>query len=161
MSAIIDGIQKAKRDRAAKGESVGAAADAEFYVLGGERLGAAIARRLRADGHSATLVDETHDHAELPGRRGDPGALPVLEDAGVGEASTVIVATPCDARNLLVAQLVRAHFDVDEILVLVNAPDRYDLVAEAGHEPVCATTALTESVLDGLENVRPDAEDST
>lgn len=160
MSTIIDGIRRVKEDRPAKAESIGSRDDAEFYVLGGEHLGASIARRLQADGHSVNLVDETHDPADIPSRRGDPGALPVLEDAGVDEGSTVIVATSRDRQNLLVAQLVRAHFDVDDILVVVNAPDRYDLVAEAGHEPICVTTVLTDSVVEGLENVRPDVEET-
>jgi len=60
------------------------------------------------------------------------------------------VATPDDGRNLLVAQLVRTRFDVGGVFVLVHTPDRSDPVAEAGHEPICATSALADAVADDV-----------
>ena len=121
---------------------------ADCYVLGGGRVAAFVARRLRSEGRTVSVVDEAHDPSEAPGVRGDPTDVATLNEAGVSEASTVIVATPSDNRNLLVAQLVRAYFDVPELLVLVNAPDRCDVLAAAGHRPVCATTALSEALVD-------------
>lgn len=127
----------------------------EYCVLGGEHLGAEIARRLQAEGHSVSLVDERHDPAAVPGVQGRPEDARVLEDAGVPEASMVIVATSQDSRNLLIAQIVKVRFGVSEVLVLVNTPDQYDLVAEAGHEPICATTVLSDTVVDELESTEP------
>ena len=75
---------------------------------------------------------------------GDPATIDALVDAGVATASTVIVATRSDRRNLLIAQLVRARFDVPEIITFVNDPDRVPLFAEAGHEPFCVATAIAE-----------------
>ena len=66
------------------------------------------------------------------------------------DGSTVVVATPSDSRNLLTAKLVRAHFDISQIVVLVNVPDRYDLFAEVGCEPVCATATLSDGVVESL-----------
>lgn len=133
------------------GESPNEETGLDYCVLGGEHLGAAIARRLQADGHTVCLVDERHDPEEVPGVQGKPEDVQVLEDAGVPDASTVIVATSQDSRNLLIAQVVKVHFDVEDVLVLVNTPDQYELVAEAGHEPICATTVLSDTVLDELE----------
>jgi trk system potassium uptake protein TrkA len=120
-------------------------------VLGGEQVGESIAQRLQADGYSVGLVDETLDSEVVPTNTGDPSDVRVLAEAGAARASAVVVATPRDSRNLLIAQLVRAHFDVTDVLVLVNSPDRSDLVADVGHEPVCATTALSEAVAADLE----------
>jgi len=119
-----------------------------YCVLGGGHLGAAIVRRLREDGHTVVLVDESNELSETPVLRGDPTDVRVLEEAEVAAASTVIVATESDSRNLLIAQLVRVHFDVPEIVVVANVPERLDLIAEAGHEPVCATSALSDVVVD-------------
>lgn len=121
---------------------------AEYYVLGDDHLGASVARGLQTAGHPVSLIDETHDPEEIPGSRGDPGDVRVLDDAGVSDDATVVVTTREDGRNLLIAQLVRAHFDVSDVLVLVNSPSRHDLVAAAGHEPVCATTVLSEALLE-------------
>jgi len=119
-----------------------------YCVLGGGHLGAAIARRLREDGHTVVLVDESTELSGTPVLRGDPADVRVLEEAEVAAASTVIVATQSDSRNLLIAQLVRVHFDVPEIVVVANVPERLDLIAEAGHEPVCAISALSDVVVD-------------
>jgi trk system potassium uptake protein TrkA len=124
---------------------------ADYYVLGGEHVGASIARQVRAAGASVVLVDESHDAPDVPVHEGDPGDVRVLAEAGVGDATAVVVATPTDSRNLLIAQLVRAHFDIEEALMLVHSPDRYDVVAEVGHRPVCATSALSEAVVSNLD----------
>lgn len=144
---------KLRPTRAAREESSGGNAEAEYYVLGGEHVGVSVARRLRAAGRSVTVIDEAYDadSDEIPGLRGDPRDVHTLEAAGVTDGSTVVVATPSDSRNLLVAQLVRGHFDVSSLHVLVNSPDRYDLFAEVGYEPICATTALSGGVVENLE----------
>ena len=112
------------------------------HVVLGDARSDVIARRLRADGHTTAVVSGTHEQRDGVT---DPETL---ADAGVGDATTVIVATRSDSRNLLVAQLVRAHFDVPRLLVLVNDPDRTTALAEAGHEPVCVASAVSESVVE-------------
>jgi len=120
------------------------------YVLGGGHVGASVADRLRGAGHDVCVVDELYEPSESCGFQGDPSDARTLEAAGVASASTVVVATRSDSRNLLIAGHIRARFDVPRVVVLVNAPDRLDVLADAGHEPICATaalsTALTESV---------------
>jgi Trk K+ transport system NAD-binding subunit len=133
------------------GEAPDEGAEPDYCVLADDHLGEEIARRLQADGHTVRLISETQGSTEIPGTQGDPGDVRVLEEAGVSEASTVIVATPRDGRNLLLAQIVKVHFDVSDVLVLANAPDQHDLVAEAGHESICATTSLVDTLVDELE----------
>jgi trk system potassium uptake protein TrkA len=123
----------------------------DYYVLGGEHIGESIARDLQSDVHSVNLIDETHDPGEIPGLRGNPADIEVLKDAGLSDGSTVVVATPEDSQNLLIAQLVRTHFEVSDVLVFVNAPARFDIVADAGHEPVCVTTAVSDALVTALE----------
>ncbi|WP_246983846.1 NAD-binding protein [Halorientalis marina] len=132
-------------------ETSGPSDEQAVLVLGGKHVGELIAQRLQADGYSVGLVDETHDSEAVPTNAGDPSDVRILAEAGAADASVVVVATPRDSRNLLIAQLVRAHFDVTDVFVLVNSPDRSDLVADVGHEPVCATTALSEAVVADLE----------
>jgi len=132
--------------RSTDGTSSDAVAPATHFVLGGEHLGLAIAERLQADGHAVTAVDEAYDSAEIPGVEGSPTDVALLAELGLETASSVIVGTRSDARNLLVAQLVRVHFDVPRIVVLVHDPERVAPLAEAGHHPLCVTTALSETV---------------
>ncbi|MFC6737438.1 NAD-binding protein, partial [Halolamina salina] len=69
-----------------------------------------------------------------------------LREAGIPAASTVVVATRSDRRNLLLAQSIRVRFDTPRVIVLVNSPDRVDPFADAGHEVVCATSAVSTAV---------------
>jgi trk system potassium uptake protein TrkA len=133
------------------GTTVTEDADGDWFVLGGEHLGAAIARRLQIQGIEVTLVDESHDSREIPGVQGDPENMDLLSAAGRADASKVIVATEKDTKNLLISQLVDTTFDVDDILVLVNIPERNDLVEASGHEPICTTSALSEAVVGTIE----------
>jgi trk system potassium uptake protein TrkA len=131
-------------DRPVEGE------ESEYYVLGGGDLGVAVARRLRADGRRVCLVDESHDRSEAAWVQGDPADARTLEAAGVDATSTVVVATGSDSRNLLIAQVVRARFDVTDVVVLTNAPDRLETFTEAGHDPVCATAALSDALVETI-----------
>jgi len=140
---------KLKPNLSTRSEQTGREA-AELFVLGGEHVGAAVARRLRAHGHDVALVDAVHEPSDIPVQQGNPADVRTLGEAGVSSASTVVVATPCDSRNLLVAQLARAHFDVSRVVVLASVPDRCELLTAAGHEPVCATTALSTEIVDKI-----------
>jgi trk system potassium uptake protein TrkA len=122
----------------------------EYVVLGGNHVGEAVARRLQAAGHAVRVVTEAPRETALPSVEGDPAELSTLEEAAVADAGIVVVATDTDARNLLVAQLVRANFDVPHVYVLTNQPDRVDTVDAAGHEPICATSAIADAVVEEL-----------
>ena len=116
------------------------------FVLGGGRVGATVAERLQADGHAVTVVDETHDHGDVLTVEGTPADLDVLAASGLEGAASAVVGTRSDPRNVLIAQLLRVHFDVPRVIVLVRDPERRSSLVAAGHEPLCVTTALSESV---------------
>lgn len=123
---------------------------AEYVVLGGNHVGEAIASRLHAGGHDVVVVTDTPTSTDVRTLEGDPAELSTLVDLTLAEEATVLVATRSDARNLLVAQLVRANFDVPRTFVLTNRPDRADSVDAAGHEPICATSAIADAVVEEL-----------
>jgi len=130
-------IRPTGTDRAEEGEP------ADYCVLSGDSVGDEIADRLRADGHDVQLLDvgpPMNDASE-------PRSTVAVRLDGV---STVVVATRSDGRNLLLAQQAETRFDIDRVLVLVHDPPRLEPFEAAGHEPVCATTALSEAVIDEL-----------
>ena len=118
-----------------------------YCVLGDGALVAAVTDRLRARGATVAVVDE------LPGvdaSRGAPVDIATLDGAGLDAETTVIAATASDARNLLLAQIVRVRYSVERVLVLVHAPDRVEPFADAGHDPICATSTLSAAVVDAI-----------
>jgi len=122
--------------------------DITHCVLGDDQLGIAIADRLHADGTPVAVVNERYESEAVPSTVGELTDRTLLAAAGVDGAETVIVGTRSDRRNLLLAQLVRSRFDVPRVVALVADPDRCDLFADAGHEPFCVTTALSEQVIE-------------
>lgn len=116
------------------------------YILGDDNTGIAIAEQLQANGHQVATVNEGLSSPTVPTIDGDPSSVAVLSEAGIEPASTVIVATRSDRRNLLIAQLVRARFDVSCVVPLVHDPDRFSAFDEAGHKPLCVSTVLSEAV---------------
>lgn len=131
-------------------ETVTREGESNYVVLGGGPIGSSVARRLHADNYTVHLVDESKESTDIPGFRGDPANVRDLEEADLSGVSTVIVSTQSDRRNLLIAQLVRANFDVARIVVLTNDPERQELFEAAGHEPVCATTAITSAIAESI-----------
>lgn len=116
----------------------------EACVLGDGALGDALHSRLAEDGLDVARFDGTLSSA-------DETAAPAVDarwDPPIDSAGTAIVATASDARNLLVAQRLRARCDVDRVVVVTNSPDRVDAIAAAGHDPLCATTVLADALAD-------------
>jgi len=124
--------------------------DAEYYVLGGNHVGEAVASRLHASGHDVVVVTDAPTATDLRTMAGDPTDLSTLSALGLSDAATVLVATNSDARNLLVAQLVRTQFDVPRTVVLTNDPEQMDAVKAAGHEPICATSAIADALVEDV-----------
>lgn len=122
-------------------------ADADVCVLGGGPLGAAVARRLQNSGRAVVLVDESIDEADLSVIRVDPTDATALDAAALPPEAVVVVASQSDSRNLLAAQLVRAQFDVERIVVLTNHPDRVGAMADVGHDVVCATELVADGIV--------------
>jgi trk system potassium uptake protein TrkA len=116
------------------------------FVLGDTHTGVAIAEQLQMNGHSVTMITKTHGSDIVPVIQGSPTDVELLIESGLETATSVIIGAQSDARNLLIAQLIRVHFDIPQTTVLVYNPERLSAVAEAGHEALCVTTVLSETV---------------
>jgi trk system potassium uptake protein TrkA len=120
--------------------------DPIYFVIADDHVGSTVARGLQADDRTVYLVTKSDEPSEVPGIQADPTDIKTLHEAGVADTS-VVVATLSDRRNSLISQLVYTHFDVSKVVVLVISPNRLTLFAEAGHDPVCATTALSDPLI--------------
>ena len=120
--------------------------DQTYYVLGGGSAGIALARHLQADGRSVHFVDDREPPDDIPAIRDDPADMTVVQHIGLPPNAVVIAATRSDKRNLLIAQLVGTTTDVRRIVVLTNQPERREPIADAGYEPLCVTTAVSDTL---------------
>jgi Trk K+ transport system NAD-binding subunit len=138
----------------------------EVLVLGGGATGLEIATGLAARGQDVTLVDEVaNSRTRTVGEAA--GDVSITTAASVDEqtAETVVVATPSDARNLLLGVKAPRLFGADRVVALLNDPERREAFEAADIETICVSAALTRATtdtfaLDGPTPVDPAGETS-
>jgi Trk K+ transport system NAD-binding subunit len=123
----------------------------ETLVLGGGPIGLELAAELAAQDRPVSFVDGER-MAERARRAGLIAHESTLETAPSVErsASTVVVATPSDARNLLLAAAAPRAFDAERVIALVNDPDRQAAFEDIGVETVCVSRTLARVTTDSI-----------
>jgi trk system potassium uptake protein len=99
-------------------------------VVGGGRVGAALARLLVATSYEVVVLEQDREKAELLGAGapevtvivGDGSDPATLEAAGARRAAVVAAVSGDDARNLVVCSLARSEFDVPRTIARVVDP---------------------------------------
>ena len=130
-------------------------------VVGGGQLGRSIARRLAGTGR-VHYVDRDQLTVERAAREHPATHVVDLTDRRalatvVEDATAVVVATPHDATNLLVAQHCRTVFDVPRVVVVVADPRNRDIYPP-DVERVCAAATLSDAVTATVVGESPLAE---
>lgn len=125
-----------------------------IVVVGGGKVGSNVARALLRMGHEVSIVEIRSTRyqaleAEFEHRaiRGDGTEIYVLEAAGMGRAQWCIAATGDDEDNIIIAQVARERFGVEQVVARVNDPrnqEHFDLLGIA--PTVCATTSILSLV---------------
>lgn len=101
-------------------------------IVGGGRVGRALARRLEQDGESVVVVETDDDEIEkardlgLQVVHGDGTEAADLEDAGAENVKSIIATTADDDVNLLVCQLANTKFDAEIVASRVNQSDNVE-----------------------------------
>jgi trk system potassium uptake protein TrkA len=120
-------------------------------VAGGGKVGANVARSLLRLGNEVTLVEQDRgrferleDEFEHQVQRGDATELSVLERAGVARPPDIVLAlTGDDEDNLVIAQLAREKYGVEQVIARVNDPRNQAHFDLLGISPtVCATSSI-------------------
>jgi trk system potassium uptake protein TrkA len=120
-------------------------------VAGGGKVGANVARSLLRLGHEVTLIEQERDRFERledefehQVQRGDATELHVLERAGIARPPDIVLAlTGDDEDNLVIAQLAREKYGVEQVIARVNDPRNQAHFDLLGISPtVCATSSI-------------------
>src|SRR6266508_6724431 len=110
-------------------------------VVGCGRVGASLARTLDGAGWDVAVVDEREDALDRLGDGWRQGFvvgqgidLDVLEEAGIGDADTVVAATDGDNTNIVIAQVARLRYEVDRVAARIQDPARAEFYRGRGIE---------------------------
>ena len=116
-------------------------------VIGCGRVGAGVALQLDGEGWDVTVVDEAEealirlgDHWAGGFVKGHGMDISVLEEAGVGDADVVVVATNGDNTNIVVGQVAQKMFGIDCVVVRILDPARAEFYSSRGLRTVCPTS---------------------
>jgi len=126
-------------------------------IVGGGRVGRALAERLEDRGEFVVLVendDEPVEQARSQGftvHEGDGSETSTLRSAGIGEAGRVIAATGDDDVNLLVCQTAKTKFDIDTLYARVNDPSNVSAFDSIDVTAIDSTNATAVAIDDEIE----------
>jgi len=101
-------------------------------IVGGGRVGLALATRLEQRGEFVVLVETDPERSRIARDRGitvheaDGTEADALREAGIEEAERVVATTGDDDDNLLVCQTARAKFGIESLYAQVNDPENAD-----------------------------------
>lgn len=138
---------------------MGKTASEYILIVGCGRLGAYLATRLSADGHSVVVIDLDESRfaalgVEFGGFRVEADATEVstLRQAKAGKADRLIAVTGDDNINLAVAQTASRLFDIPSVTARVSDPRKEGIFAEFGINTVCPLTLAGDVLIDQIAN---------
>ncbi len=126
-------------------------------IVGGGRIGRALATRLENRGEYVVIVERDGNEVEraradgFTVHEGDGSDAEALRGARVDEAKRFVATTADDDINLLACQLAKTKFGVDAVYARVNDPTNVDAFESVGVTPIDSATATAVAIDDEIE----------
>lgn len=122
-------------------------------IVGGGKIGGYLAKELRTEGHTVTVIEMDPAHARRVSQDtealvlvGDGTDVRMLEEAEVDRCDFLLAVTGRDEDNLVACQLARVAFEVENVLARLNDP-RNRATFDALRVPVVSVTDLIAQVI--------------
>jgi len=121
-------------------------------IVGGGRVGKALAERLEERGENVVMIEEKEEVAEklrsegFTVRVGDGSKVDFLRKSGAENSKIAVAATGDDDTNLLVAQLAKSNFDAEKIIARVNEPENVEGFEELDVETVSSSMSVAWTI---------------
>jgi len=126
-------------------------------VIGGGRVGQTLAERLEERGENVSIIDideQAVEAARTAGfrvHRGDATDTEVLREAGADHAKIIAAATSDDDVNLLVSQLAKTNFGVEQVIARTNNPANVNAFEELGVRAISAGLSVAWAMDNAIE----------
>jgi len=118
-------------------------------VVGAGKVGWNLGRELLEKGHEVTLIEKDRNRYQTVEQElehsiqyGDATELWVLERAGISRADMAIAVTGDDEDNMLICQVAKEKYMVEQIIARVNNPRNKQWFELLGIRPVVSATDL-------------------
>ncbi|HEX7058741.1 MAG TPA: TrkA family potassium uptake protein [Solirubrobacterales bacterium] len=131
-----------------------------IIVVGAGKVGWNLARELLEKNHEVTTIESNRrryltveQELEHNVQYGDASELWVLERAGIQRADMVIAVTGDDEDNMLICQVAREKYQIDQVIARVNNPRNKEHFELLGVRP---TVSATDLILRLIEHEVPE-----
>jgi trk system potassium uptake protein TrkA len=130
-----------------------------ILIVGGGKVGANLTRSLLSEGYEIALVENNRHKFEDLEREfghavvyGDGTEIHILQQAGIGRADYVVSVTGDDEDNIIISQLAREKFGLQNVIARVNNPRNQVTFDALGIKP---TVNSVNSLLSLIEHHLP------
>lgn len=131
----------------------------EILLIGGGGVGRTLAQRLEERGENVTIIDTREENCRkamdigIKAVKGDGGDVEILKQAGIERAKALVATTDQDDTNLLVCQVAKANFGLeeDQLVARVNNPENLPAFMSLGIKsmsPVVSSAVILENLLE-------------
>ena len=126
-------------------------------IIGSGKVGRSLAKRLTERGEDVVVIEKDEEILEssraagFTVKPGDGTDTDVLRSAGIENAKIVVAATGNDDTNLLVSQLARSSFGVENVIARVNDPANVEPLEELGVRTISSTDATAWAIDNAIE----------
>lgn len=128
-------------------------------IIGCGRLGANLADELSNIGDDVLVMDENKDNFRRLSSNfgglvltGDGTDLNKLKEAKISNASTVIAVTDNDNTNIMIAQLAKKMFKVENIIARIYDPECEVIYQNLGINTICPSALSSKEISKFLSN---------
>jgi len=133
----------------------GAAGERPVLVIGGGRVGRSVARALGQRGAAVHMIDRKEDGREMAGTevrfvKGDAADRKILEQAGLKEASAVVLTTNDDAVNIYLTVYCRRLRPDLNIVSRITHEKNIESIYRAGADSVLSYASLGREYITSL-----------
>ena len=127
-------------------------------IVGCGRVGSTVAKKMLAEGHEVSVLDEDPEAIAQLEKGEDRGwedmggaftvgtalELDALLETGIDRADAFVASTDGDNTNLVIAQIAQRRFNVPKVVVRVLDPARARWYRDQGLTTVCPTQIAIE-----------------
>ena len=124
-------------------------------IVGGGKVGTNLARAMMAEGYEVALIENSRHKYEDLDREfgyaaifGDGTETGVLEKAGITRSDYVIAATGDDEDNIIISQLARDKYAVQNVIARVNNPRNQATFDMLGIKPTVSNVSTILSLVE-------------
>ena len=129
----------------------------KVVIIGGGKTAYYLARSIIGKGYRVVVINKDEKFCKEMAQKlkalvinGDGSKKNVLEQAELMKEDVVVVLTPRDHDNLVVAQLAKRIFGVEKVVSLVNDPENVEIFKNLGISTVVNLTMLINQTLETL-----------